>query len=194
RLFKKGRLAMRRLSAASCIAVVALGWLVVPARADLILSGDAEGDGVLTPTGPPGMFLQQLTGEGDDMTLGPFTIQSQAMIDFSQPPSLVVPTGMATLIFSQGRLFGTSYGRGTASSPGTATLEVELVFTGGRGLFTGATGGLTITGTIVSTGPTTDHVTATYVGSVAVVPEPGSLTLFALGAATGVGVLVRARG
>src|SRR5262249_41106335 len=147
----KGRLAMRRSSAASGIAVVALVLLVVPAQADLILSGHAEGDGVLTPTGPPGMFFQQLTGEGDDLTLGPFTIQSQAMIDFSQPPSLVVPTGMAALIFSAGTLFGTSSGMGIASGDGTATFEVDVVFTGGTGLFTGATGGLTITGTIVST-------------------------------------------
>src|SRR5262249_50736499 len=102
--------------------------------------------------------------------------------------------GMATLIFSAGTLFGTSSGRGTVSGLGTATFEVDLVFTGGTGLFTGATGELTITGTIVSTGPTTNHVTASYVGSVAAVPEPSSLTLFALGAATGVGVLVRARG
>jgi hypothetical protein len=46
-------------------------------------------------------------------------------------------------------------------------------------------------GTIVRDG-LTETVSATYVGSI--VPEPSSLTLFALGAATGVGVLVRGRG
>src|SRR5262249_33764235 len=114
---------MRRSGAASLIAVVAVGLLVGPAHADLILSGHVEGDGVLTPTGPSGMFVQHLTGEGDDMTLGHFTIQSQAMIDFSHPPSLVAPTGMASLIFSEGTLFGTSSGMGTASGDGTATFE-----------------------------------------------------------------------
>jgi hypothetical protein len=185
---------MRHTSAASFIAVVALGLLVVPAQADLILSGHFEGDGVLRPIGLTGMFVQNLTGAGDDTTLGSFTIQSQSKIDFSHPPSIVIPVGMVSLIFDAGTLFATISGMGTAFGDGTAIFEADWVFTGGTGLFAGATGGGSITGTIVSTGPTTDSVTASYGGSLSVAPEPSSLTLFALGAATGVGVLVRARG
>jgi hypothetical protein len=184
---------MRRTNAANFIAVVALGLLVVPAQAQLILSGHGEGDGVLTPTGEPGMFGQNLTGEGDDMTLGHCTIESRAMLDFSHPPRVVVPTGMSTWTFSAGTLFGTMSGMGTASGPGTGTFEIDWVVTGGTGIYAGATGEVAITATSVGTGPTTNHVTASYVGALSV-PEPSALTLFALGAATGVGALVRARG
>ena len=182
---------MSRASAASFITVVALGLFVVPAEAGMI-SGEFEGDGVRTPGGQPDVFVQNFTGEGDDTTLGHFTIQSQSMIDFSDPPTLVISNGMITLSFDDGTLFGTSSGMGTASGQGTATFEVDLVFTGGTGFFAGTTGEATITGTITRTGPTTDSVDASYTGSLSVVPEPNSLTLFALGASSGMAVLVRA--
>jgi hypothetical protein len=169
-----------RLSIAAALGV--LGGLVVPAHAAMMISGNFEGDGVLTPTGTPGVFVQNLTGEGDDTTLGHFTIKANSMIDFSHPPSLDIPNGMASLMFSDGTLFGTSSGMGTASGQGTATFEVDLDFTGGTGIFAGATGGVTITGTIVRHSPTTDSVTASYAGSLSVVPEPATLTLLGLGA------------
>jgi hypothetical protein len=184
---------MKRTSAAILLAAVAVGLLAGGAQAGTI-SGSFEGNGDLTPTGMPGVFVQHFTGEGDDTTLGPFTIGSQSTVDFSHPPLLLVTNGMVSLNFADGTLFGTSSGMGTADGRGHATFEADLVFTGGTGRFAGAMGEATITGTIDRTGPTTDTVSASYVGTLSVVPEPGSLTLFALGATTGIGVLARARG
>jgi hypothetical protein len=62
---------MRRPIAAALAALVGLEGIVVPAHGAMIISGNFEGDGVLTPTGTPGVFVQDLTGEGDDTTLGP---------------------------------------------------------------------------------------------------------------------------
>lgn len=177
---------LRRPAASRFLVLATLGLLAVPAEADTI-SGSFEGVGVLTPTQTPGVFEQDFTGVGEDTALGPFTTQSHSTVDFSLPPDLVFSEGMVSLTFAQGTLLGTSSGTGTASGLGTATFEVALVFTGGTGLFAGATGGATITGTIVSTGPTTNRVTASYDGSLTLIPEPGSLTLFALGAAALVG-------
>jgi hypothetical protein len=172
---------MRRSVTACLLTVVAFGLSVAPAHADILLSGEFDGTGVLTPTGTPGAFIQSFSGDGEDTTLGSFTIQSQSKIDFSHPPGIMVSDGMVSLIFPQGTLFAKSSGTGTASGHGTATFEADLVFTGGTNFFAGATGTATITGTIVSTGPTTESVTATYSGSLAIIPEPASLTLLGLG-------------
>jgi hypothetical protein len=172
---------MRRSFIVGFVTVMALGMLVAPAHAGILLSGQFDGTGVLTPTGTPGAFIQNFSGDGEDTTLGSFTIQSQSKIDFSQPPSIMVSDGMVSLVFPQGTLFAKSSGTGMASGHGTATFEADLVFTGGTNFFAGATGTATITGTITSTGPTTESVSATYTGSLAIIPEPASLTLLGLG-------------
>ncbi len=172
---------MRGSIAAPLAALVALGMLVVPARAGPI-SGTFTGDATLTPVAP-GVFLQTFNGEGDDTRLGSFDMQAQSTIDFSHPPNIIFSNGMFSEFFSEGTLDGTSSGMGTASGHGTATFVTETVFTGGTERFREATGEATVTGTIVQTSPTTDTITASYVGSLTIVPEPSSLALLALGTA-----------
>jgi hypothetical protein len=162
--------------AATLIALGVMGGLAVPVHAGPI-SGTLDGDSTLTPTGTPGVFVQNFTGDGDDTTFGSFTPQSTSTIDFSKPPAIVISSGLFTEVFSQGTLFGTSSGRGTASGTGTATVTLDFVITGGTGLFAGDTGEATATGTITSTSPTTESFTGSYVGSIAAIPEPSSLAL-----------------
>ena len=50
-----------------------------------------------------------------------------------------------------------------------------------------------MTGTEVSTGPTTGAITGSYVGTLSSVPEPGGLALLATAVAVGALLLVRER-
>jgi hypothetical protein len=173
-------------------AVVAFGGLVVPAQAGSI-SGTFDGVATLTPTGTPGVFTNNFSGDGEDNTFGPFTPTSQSTVDFSNPPKFVITNGMFTNAFPFGNLFGDSSGSGTGNGKGSATFTAHFVFTGGTGIFSGATGDAFVTGTITQTSPTTEAISATYSGVLHTVPEPGSLALFVPAAALGAVMLVRQR-
>ena len=153
-----------------------MGGLALPVHAGPI-SGTLSGDSTLTPAGTPGIFVQTFTGDGDDTIYGSFTAQSGSTIDFSDPPHILISSGSFTEVFSQGTLFGTSSGSGAASGNGTATVTIDLVITGGTGLFAGDTGEITATETITRTSSTTESLTGSYTGSLATIPEPGSLAL-----------------
>jgi hypothetical protein len=168
------------------VALVATGGLVLPVQGGSI-SGTISGDSTLTPTGTPGVYVQNFTGDGDDTTDGAFTPASQSTIDFSKPPAIVISNGMFSEAFAQGTLFGTSSGSGTAHGNGTATVTIDFIFTGGTGHFAGATGEATFTGTITSTSPTTESITGSYVGTLSVVPEPSTLALLVPAMAVGAG-------
>jgi hypothetical protein len=183
---------MTRPITATLIALLVTASLAVPLQGGSI-SGTFEGDSTLTPTSPPGVFVQNFTGDGDDTIFGSFKVQSQSLIDFSKPPAITISNGMLFEIFSHGTLFGTTSGGGTASGNGTATFTIEFVVTGGTGLFAGATGDATLTGTITSTGATTESITGSYVGSLSVVPEPCTLALLAPAVAVGAVVMSRGR-
>ena len=167
---------MTRSVAASLIALLLIGGSAVPVHAGPI-SGTLSGDGTLTPTGTPGIFTQNYTGDGDDATFGSFTLQTTSTVDISHPPDIVISDGMFTETFSEGTLFGTSSGDGTASGTGTAMFTADVVFTGGTGLFAGATGEATSLQTLIRTGPTTVSGSGTYVGTLSIIPEPSSLAL-----------------
>jgi hypothetical protein len=167
--------------------VVALGVLVVPVQADLI-TGTFEGDSTLTPTGTPGVFIQDFTGDGDDTTFGLFTPSSQSTIDFSVPPNILISNGTLLETFTNGTLEGTSSGSGTASGKGTATFTIDFVITGGTGNFAGDTGEATLTGTITQTSPTTESISGSYTGSLTSVPEPSTLVLLTTGLLVGFGL------
>jgi hypothetical protein len=160
--------------------VVALGGLVVPVQADVI-TGTFEGDSTLTPTGTPGVFLQNFTGNGDDTTFGLFTPSSNSTIDFSNPPDILISNGTLSETFTDGTLEGTSSGSGIASGHGTATFTIDFVITGGTGNFAGDTGEATLTGTITQTSPTTESISGSYTGSLTPVPEPSTLVLLTTG-------------
>ena len=169
---------MVRSFVASLIALVTMAGIAVSVSAGPI-SGTLSGDATLTPTGAPGVFTQNYTGDGNDTTFGSFTVQSTSTVDFSHPTNVVISDGMFTETFSAGILFGTTSGEGTASGVGTATFTADVVFTGGTGLFAGATGGATGLQMLMTTGPTTVSGSGTYVGTLSLVPEPSSLALLA---------------
>jgi PEP-CTERM motif-containing protein len=162
--------------------VLGLGALIAPARAGVI-TGTFTGDSTLTPTGTPGVFIQNFSGDGDDTTYGSFTPQSQSTIDFSNPPNILILNGLLSETFTNGKLMGTSSGNGTASGLGTAIFTIDFVITGGTGEFQGFTGEATLTGTITQTSPTTESLTGSYTGAIGVVPEPPTLFLLGIGLA-----------
>ncbi len=152
------------VGAAMAIALLTMVGFAVPVRASTV-SGTLEGDSTLTPAGTPGVFIQNFTGDGDDTTFGSFTAASTSTVDFSNPPNIIISDGMFTETFAKGKLFGTSSGDGKANGQGTASFTLDFVFTGGTGIFAGATGDATVTGTITSTSATTESITGSYVGT-----------------------------
>jgi PEP-CTERM motif len=172
---------MTRLVAASLIALLLVVGFAVRVHAGPI-SGSLTGDGTLAPTDTPGIFIQSYTGEGNDTTYGPFTVQTTSTVDLSHPPDIVVSDGVFTQTFSLGTLFGTSSGEGTISGTGTATFTGDAVITGGTGIFEGATGEIISPQMLIRTSPTTTSGSGTYVGVLSLVPEPSSLALLASGA------------
>ncbi len=162
--------------------VLGLGALSVPAHAGVI-TGTFTGDSTLTPTGTPGVFIQNFSGDGDDTTFGAFTPLSQSTIDFSHPPNILISNGTLSETFTNGTLLGTSSGSGTASGLGTAAFTINFVITGGTGDFAKFTGEATLTGTITQTSPTTESLAGSYTGAISAVPEPSTLCLLAIGLA-----------
>jgi hypothetical protein len=182
---------MRRSINATLFALLVMGGIAVPVQGGSI-SGTYSADATLTPTGSPGIYVQNLTGNGDDTTFGSFIAQSTATANFNNPPDITLSGGMFLLTFSQGTLFGVCSGSGIANGQGTAMFTVDYVFTGGTGLFTGNTGEATLTATVTKTGLLTGTATGSYVGSLSV-PEPNTLALLAPAVAVGAVVVVRGR-
>jgi hypothetical protein len=170
-LFKNSPALSRLIQATLLVAA-----LVVPLHASH-LSGNFDGVGTLTPTGMPGIFIQDFTGDGTDTTFGAFDIVGQSTVDFSHPPNFTITNGTITLTFSNGTLFGTSSGEGVGNGQGMGTFQGDFLITGGTGPFEGFTGDLTLTGTIVRTSPTTETVSASYQST----PEPSTLGLLGTG-------------
>ncbi len=142
------------------------------------ISGALTGTSTLTPTATPGVYTQNFTGDGVDVTYGSFTPTGTSTIDFSNPPNITVSSGIFLETFSQGTLFGTDTGSGTASGTGTAALSLVFSITGGTGIFAGATGDIVASVVVTSAGPATESESGTYAGSLSLAaPEPGSLIL-----------------
>ncbi len=182
---------MKRSMTLSFMVLVVLGGLTAPVRAGAI-SGTVSGETNITPIGTD-LVVQDFTGNGNDTVLGPFTMQSQSTVNFTNPLDIIISNGDCSQTFSDGTLYGTCSGSGTTTGPGTGTFQTEIVFTGGTGFFFGATGGMTVTGMETSTGPTTGTITATYAGTLSSVPEPGGLALLTPAIVFGAIVLVRRR-
>jgi len=175
---------VRRATTGVALLLFAITWVAVPMQASTI-SGTFDGTGTLTPTGTPGVFIQNFTGDGTDTTYGAFDAMSQSTVDFSNPPNIAITNAMLTQIFPQGKLFGKGSGSGTGNGHGTATFTADFVITGGTGIFEHDHGEIILTGTITQTSPTTVVVSdASYTGTL-VTPEASSLVLLLLGATLG---------
>ena len=171
--------------------LVSLALLIVPAQAGL-LSGAIDGTATLTPTGTPGIYIQNFVGDGVDATYGAFNATSNSMVDFTSPPNILITNGMLTDVFAGGTFFGTGSGSGTGNGQGSATFTVNFIITGGTGIFEHQTGEVTIRGTLTQTGQGTESVDGTYVGNIGT-PEPSSLSLLFLGASVGYRFLTKRR-
>ena len=169
-----------RIFAATVIFLMSMVWLAAPAIAQS-LSGSFDGVGTLTPTMTTGIYIQNFTGDGADDMYGAFDAASQSMIDFTNPPYIVITDTMWSQTFTYGILFGSGSGTGMGNGHGMATFTIDLDITDGTGIFDGLHGDVIVTGTITQTGPLTDAVDATYMGHL-VTPEPSSLSLLFLGA------------
>jgi hypothetical protein len=156
------------------------------------INGSFDGVGTLTPTGTPGIFTQNFTGDGTDNVFGAFTATSTSTVDFTSPPNIVITDAMLTQIFAGGSLFGDGSGSGTANGQGSATFTSNFLITGGTGVFEKLHGHVTITGTITQLTPLTEAVDATYTGNLAT-PEPSSLGLLLMGAGVGYRFITRKR-
>ncbi len=162
--------------------VVCVAAFVVPIQAETI-GGTFDGDATLTLTPGPGVFAISFTGDGDDTTFGAFTPTGHSVIDFSNPPGILLSGGTITETFADGTLFGTTSGSGSGNGNGTATFTIDFMITGGTGEFLGDTGEATLTGTITQTSPTTDAISGSYTGSVTAAPEPSTWLLLVTGLA-----------
>lgn len=160
--------------------VVFLAAIVVPVQAGII-SGTFDGNSTLTPTATPGIFTQNFSGDGDDSIFGSFTATSTSTIDFSHPPSILVSDAMLMETFGDGTLIGAGTGSGTGNGHGMATFTFDFLITEGTGIFKGDTGGVTVSGTITQTSPTTESVNTSFTGSLTTVPEPSALILLPAG-------------
>jgi hypothetical protein len=158
--------------------LVVVSGIAISAKAGAI-SGTFDGVATITPTGTPGILTQTFSGDGDDTTYGSFTPTSTSTVDFSDPPKIVITNGMISLVFGSGELDGTSSGTGMGNGSGMATFTADFIITGGTGIFANDVGKVTVTGTLKTTSPTTEAVTASYTGSLSTVPEPSSVLLVA---------------
>jgi hypothetical protein len=166
--------------------------LIAPAYAGSI-SGTFDGNATLTPTGMPGVYIQNFVGDGTDTMFGEFDVTSMSTVDFSNPPNIVITDGMLLETFGEGTLFGTGSGTGTANGHGMATFMIDFVITGGTGIFAGDHGEAMIKGDITQTGPLTETISnASYTGTL-VTPEPSSLGLLFLRASAGFRFLAKRR-
>ena len=181
----------------SC-AALALTLAALPAQAqtyDLLatVSGTAIVTEVLDANGPVLRFVTQATGNGSITGL-------QLLITGYTSTDVVnmgTGSGSGTNVFiadNGDQLFGSFTVQATpTATPGALTLQGLTTFSGGTGLFSGASGSAAFTGNGSFISPTQALVSFVHSGSVAVVPEPATGALIAGGLAVIAAVARRRR-
>ena len=145
---------------------------------------------VVDPGPPVVRFQTETTGSG---SFGLVAYASQDIVN------MATGAGNGTNVFTAGngdQLFGSFVVQIIPTAvPGVVDLLGQTTFTGGTGLFLGASGSADFTGSGVFTSATAANSTFNYRGQVALVPEPGAWTLMTLGlgALGGLGAVRRRR-
>jgi hypothetical protein len=172
---------MIRSFAATLFAVVILGGLAVPVRADSTpTSGTLTGNSILIATDDPCgcVFDTIFIGSGVDTASGKFIAVNTGTDIFSTLTSFT-SSGTFIDVFAGGTVFGTFIGTGTVTGATTTTVTLDTLTTGGTGIFAGDTGESIVTGTNTSTNM--PMFKGTYAGFINTVPEPSSLALVLAG-------------
>src|SRR5215469_13758718 len=103
-----------RAAYATALFFAVLLLFTLPAQASSF-SGNFDGNATLTPTGTPGVFIQNFTGDGTDNIFGAFDVTSMSTIDFTNPPHITFTNGMITETYMSGVLMAKGSGTGTAN-------------------------------------------------------------------------------
>ena len=147
------------------------------------VNGTAIVTEVVDPNGPVLRFVTQTTGSGSFAGLG-LAITGYTSTDVV---NMGTGAGSGTNVFiadNGDQLFGSfTVQAAPTGTPGSLTLQGLTTFSGGTGLFAGATGSAAFTGSGSFISQTQALVNFVHSGSVAVVPEPASGALLAGGLA-----------
>ena len=176
---------MRRKLQTTLIGLGVLALANVQAHAQLSaqpFSGQWQGSSqiveVLDPGPPIVRFVTAATGAG-----------SFDLVGYSSTDIINMATGVGSgsNVFTAGngdQLFGSFTVQVVPTAvPGTVDLLGAATFTGGTGLFAGASGQAGFTGTALFTSPSTALASFSYDGTISMVPEPGNWARFAMGLA-----------
>jgi hypothetical protein len=175
-------------------AALAVSFSAAPAHAQPTVTFSGNFTGNIVSRGPgrcgPGRLTFDLTVSG---FLSPFGAATGTQSACNVPGTFSFFDGLFSLTFVGGAtLFGTYHGTLTPIAPPLFQGNSTLTITGGTGIFAGATGGGTSTGTQnFATGTVVFQPTGT-VSAPGLVPEPSTFALLAAGLAA-VAAIGRAR-
>jgi PEP-CTERM motif len=156
------------------------------------VQGTAQVIEVINPVGPVLRFQTQTTGSGS------FGIAGYTLTGYTSTDIVDLSTGQGSgtnrFIADNGdELFGSFTVQALpGAGPGQLQLQGLTTFTGGSGLFAGATGSASFTGSGQFVSETQALANFTHQGSITVVPEPGTALLMAGGLAVALAARRRA--